>query len=235
MPTGVTCPQCGASTPLPGDLRVPTFTCAFCHTELRTRDFSGEGLRSADALLGHLEAAMAGATPSTPAPSFASAPAGTRASRCTRCSAAVDVPMDLRVHRLVCPACGLDQPVATHISDADRLAADMGQQQAANEAYARARAEGVACGRCGGKNEVPDDGSMQVVCRFCQAAILVGEHVDEDAVARRRLYKGVMALKDTAIAEQKARDRRILLAVGAGVALVILAGVCASALGVLLG
>lgn len=38
---GVTCSRCGASTPLPDDLRTPTFSCAFCHGELQAAAYAG--------------------------------------------------------------------------------------------------------------------------------------------------------------------------------------------------
>ena len=52
---GVTCSACGAATPLPDDLLVPTFACAFCHATLTTADYAGEAAVSADALVGHIE------------------------------------------------------------------------------------------------------------------------------------------------------------------------------------
>ena len=76
----------------------------------------------------------------------------------------------------------------------------MARQVAGNEAWRRLLADGVACGRCGGVNAVPDDGSVQLACSFCGAAVLLSDHVDAGAVARHRLKHGVFAMRDEALA-----------------------------------
>jgi hypothetical protein len=231
---GVTCPRCGGSTPLPTDLRVPTFRCTFCGVELATATYAGRAAVSADALIGHVSAAVAqpaGAAAAASAPRFEGGDRSTRAASCRRCGGGVEVPLDLRVHELTCESCGQTQPVRDYISDKERFALDMARQVAGNQALLRLQAEGVPCGRCGGKNAVPDDGSVQVQCRFCSAPILLSDHVDDTAIARQRLKHGMYELRDELRRSQERRQRHttrvILVLVGlivVGVLLVVVLG-----------
>jgi hypothetical protein len=236
MGQGVTCHQCGGSTPLPDDLRIPVFTCNFCRAELRTASYAGAAAVSADALLGHVRAVIGGATPVTSAaataPRFQGGSPLTRAAECHHCRAPVDVPLDLRARELTCTRCGRTQPVNQYISDEERFALDMQRQVAGNEAFARLRAEGVPCGKCGAQNSVPDDGSIQLTCKFCRATILLSDYVDASAIARARLKHGVFAIRDEARRKQAERDKVVKKVVVIGVvflfAISILVGILTS-------
>ena len=225
---GVTCPRCGASTPLPDDLRAPSFACAFCHATLDTAAFAGRGAVSADALLGHMRAAVAdpaNAIASIPlAPRFEDENATTRPAQCRDCHAAVAVPMNLRVHTFACAGCGKPQRVSDYVSDRERFEADMARQVAGNDALKRLRAEGVACPKCGGHNAVPEGASVQFPCGFCAATILLADHVDAGAVARQRLKENVFGLRDELMRKQQHRDRMTTRIIVGAIALVAVAG-----------
>jgi ribosomal protein S27E len=221
MDRGVTCTSCGASTPLPANLLVPTFTCGFCKAELQTAAYAGQQVVSADALMAHIRAQVE--SPSTAAgqaPRFDGQSDQTRPSACVRCRAPVAVPLDLTVRRLRCGSCGHDQAVNEHLSDGDRFRMDMARQIAGNQALKALKAEGVPCPKCGGKNHVPDDGSVQVPCRFCGAVILLADHVDATAVARARLKQGVYGLREDMLRAKQKQDRMALL-LGVGIVLVM--------------
>lgn len=218
MSRGIRCPSCGASTPLPEDLRVPTFACAFCHTTLTTAHFAGESAVSADALLGHMAQAIAvppadlGASIRS-APRFRDGNTATRADACKDCGAAVEVPLALEVHTFSCGSCGKEQRIERYVSDRERLELDMKRQVEGNAALARVRAEGLHCGSCGAHNAVPADASVQFPCAFCGTVILLGEHADAAAVARRRMADGVFAMRDELVRKQEEHDRRVKRAV----------------------
>jgi hypothetical protein len=210
---GVTCPHCGASTPLPEDLRTPTFQCAFCKSVLETARFAGQAAVSADAVIGYMSEAIAAkrvpdADSIATAPRFEEENAATRPAACLACGAPVQVPLNLRVHHLTCGACGRSQPVNGYISDQERFELDMARQAAGNDALKRLQADGLSCTKCGGKNPLPADGSIQLPCKFCGATILLADHVDAGAVARQRLVHNVFAMKDELMRQQEARDRR---------------------------
>ncbi|MBX3189663.1 MAG: hypothetical protein KF819_21745 [Labilithrix sp.] len=212
MGRGVSCHRCGASTPMPDDLRVPVFACAFCRAELATASYAGAAAVSADALIGHLGQAMDGTVPvaqaAVTAPRFEGGSTDARAANCQHCAAPIAVPLDLQVRELTCTGCGRVQAVNRYVSDDERFALDMQRQVAGNEAFKRLCADGVPCSRCGAKNAVPEDGSVQLPCTFCKATILLSDHVDASAIARARLKHGVFALRDAAIQQQTSRDRR---------------------------
>ena len=233
---GVTCHRCGASTPLPADLRVPVFGCAFCGAEIETAAVVGREAVSADALHHHVAGAAAHRSDLREfvrsAPRFEGGSAGFRGARCLRCDAPVEVPLDVTVHQFTCGACGSAERVDAYISDKERLDIDMARQIAGNEALARLRAEGVPCVRCAGRNAVPDDGSVQVVCRFCGATILLTDHVDASAVARSRLKHGALARRDEALRANAAVERRartVSIAVVVAVVVVIVVAIAAGA------
>jgi len=188
MGRGVDCSRCGASTPLPDDLRQPTFRCGACGAELSTAAFAGASAVSADALVGHVRAAVAGRADPAATPRFDGGGSGGPG------------------------------------------AFDPAGQIAGNQALARLRAEGVRCGGCGGLNPVPDDGSVQVVCRFCGAAVLLADHVDPAAVGRDRLKHGIFAFRDEVIRQQEARDRLVRNVILAAVGVIVLAIVAAALL-----
>ncbi len=229
---GVRCPRCGASTPLPDDLRVPSFACAFCHGMLETAQFAGVGAVSADALLGHMEKMIANpsadlAESIRAAPRLRGGSTESRPDRCKHCGAEVAVPLDVEIGTFVCGGCGRTEQVDRYIPDAERFELDMQRQVAGNQELARIKAEGAPCGNCGALNAVPSDGSIQFVCTSCGAAILLSAHVDASAIARDRLAKGVFAMRDEMIREQEARDRKVRRIVGVviGVVLVFVLGI----------
>lgn len=229
MARGIQCPQCGASTPLPDDLRVPTFQCAFCQTSLPTAKFAGAAAVSADALVGFIgtlaedpRAAMANIHE---APRFDGGSRELRAMTCMRCSASVQVPLDLQVREFACEGCGVTQAIDDYIPHEERFRLDMERQVAGNEALRRIQADGVPCGRCGGQNAVPDDGSVQFTCSFCQAVILLSDHADASAVARQRMKHGSRAVRAELQRQHEAqvdRSRRIAAAIVVVVVLAIL-------------
>ncbi len=211
---GVTCKACGGSTPLPADLTVSSFECQFCRAPLDTRAHAGAQAVTADHLASHLRGLAARADeavrePYDPraAPVFEDHNTATRAATCTACGAGVAVPLDLRVHQFSCAACGRQHRVADYVSDQERLELDMARQVAGNEALRRLQAEGVACTKCGGKNEVPSDGSVQLACRFCGASILLSDHADAGAVARARLKDAVFEVREELMFKEMERQR----------------------------
>lgn len=235
MGRGVTCPQCGGSTPLPDDLRVPTFACGFCHATLETAAFAGRGAVTAEGIARHLEGvpdmsareAMDGASSLQ---RFEDRNTDHRDAPCKLCGATLHVPLALEVHVVTCDGCGREQRVDAYVSDAERMELDMARQLAENAALDRLIASGVACGRCGGHNAVPDDGSAQLVCMHCRTAILLAEHVPAGAIARRRLKHAAFGFRDAAMARGAASQsdaRRVglialvLCVVGAAIAIAL--------------
>ncbi len=218
---GVTCSACGASTPLPEDLTTPTFSCAFCRATLETARYAGKQAVTADVLTAHLEGvranpqqAMQDMRDGVRAPVFEDENQATRAAACTGCGAQIAVPLNLRVHQVRCAACGVTHQVSKYISDAERLSLDMERQQRGNEALKALGAAGIACTKCGGKNEVPTDGTVQITCRFCSATILLSDHVDAGAIARSRLKNAVFGMRDEMMAEQLQTQRNRNIAFG---------------------
>lgn len=224
MGRGVECEKCGASTPLPDDLRIATFLCAFCRAELQTVRYVGETAQKADEMRAFFQQVVHDPKNLGVAPRLPTANRdATRASRCRGCGGAVDVSLDLRVHQVTCPACGRVDPVSAHVSDAERMQLDMAKQIAGNQALRELRASGVPCDKCGGRNEVPDDGAVQIVCRHCAQPILLGDHVDPDALARARLRHAALELRDN-LKNGQARENRIVgivLGVVFGIILVV--------------
>ncbi|HRG95833.1 MAG TPA: hypothetical protein PLR99_06285 [Polyangiaceae bacterium] len=224
---GVTCQRCGGSTPLPEDLRVPTFACRACGVELSTAAYAGNTQVSADAFLGHL-GGLLGTDPSTAArrahegPRFQGGSKATREAPCRHCGATLTLSMDLEVRTTTCAGCGRAQSIDDYIPNEERFALDMARQVAGNEALKALLAAGVPCGKCGGQNPVPDDGRVQVVCQFCGTTILLSDHVDASAIARRRLKHGVFAMKDEVLREHAVRQRRLGWVVGGVVAFIVL-------------
>ena len=226
---GVTCPECGGSTPLPDDLTAPSFACVFCHATLETAAFAGEAAVSADALMEHVRGIAANPegwqARIAEAPRFHGGSKESRPSRCLHCGADVAVPLKLEVHVLTCQSCGKEQPVDRHISDRERLEIDMARQVAGNEAYKRLLAEGLACPKCGAHNVGFGEGVVQIVCTYCSAAILLSDFVDETAIARHRLKQGMYATRDALrrAEEERLRTTRIVVAVVVVVGLVVAA------------
>jgi len=210
---GVTCPACGASTPLPNDLRVPTFSCAFCGASLETSKLAGGAAVSADALLGHLATALANpanasANANTNAPRFEGGNQATREAKCHHCGGPLVVPLAVEVSRVTCGGCGRTEAISEYVSDRERLDLDMARQIAGNQALKALQAEGLECTKCGGMNPVPANGSVQVACRFCGTTMRLADHVDASAVARQRLKHGVFGMRDKILREQEASQRR---------------------------
>lgn len=227
MGRSVRCIQCGSGVPLPDDLRTPTFTCPFCRAELSTAHYAGEVAVSADQLRGYMGDVLAGEKPlGAPAPRFVDTNTAMHADVCKRCGSAVQVPLALEVHLFTCAGCGVEQRVVDYVSDEVRLDLDMERQQKGNQALRDLRAEGLACRSCGGHNAVPDDGSLQLVCRFCGQPILLTEYVDEGALSRARMRHAVEEMKEQMRAreDEELRTNRligIVVAVIAVIAIVV--------------
>jgi hypothetical protein len=235
MGRGVTCPQCGGSTPLPDDLRVPTFACSFCHATLETAAFAGRGAVTAEGIARHLEGALdmtarEAIDGASSLQRFEDRNTDHREAPCKLCGATLHVPLALEVHVVTCGGCGREQRIDVYVSDAERLDLDLTRQREENAALDRLIASGVACGRCGGHNAVPDDGSAQLVCTHCRAAILLAEHVPAGAIARRRLKHAALGFRDAALAHDAANQahaRRVglivlvLCVVGAAIAIAL--------------
>lgn len=209
--TWVRCRSCGGSTPLPEDLTTPTFACSFCRASLVTAEHAGVAATSTDAMLGHLrEVASGGDAEGRSAPRLELGSSESREAPCVGCGASVAVPLALSARHVTCRACGKTAPVAAYVSDVERLKLEAARVLAGNAALARLEAEGVACTSCGGANEVPTNGAVQLDCRYCGATILLGGHVDATAVARRRLVLGARGHAGGFPAAERARNRTIL-------------------------
>ncbi len=232
----VTCPGCGASTPVPDDLQQAAFPCAACGRALRTTDVVGEAVVVADAFVAQVKAVLAGDAAAPTARPLDGRPADDRPGTCIYCKAPVSVPMALRVHELTCPTCGKVQPVAAHVSDADRLRADLDKQVAENAALKALRASGTDCPRCGAHVDFPPAG-VQGTCGHCGAAVLLSALVGPDALAREALGTGVRGAIDGAVRAQESRKRRVdgLILGGIAVVVVLVVGglVCSSVAGTL--
>lgn len=211
---------------MPEDLRIPSFSCGFCKATLQTAAYAGAGAVSADALVAHMRQQIA-SPPADLREAIASAPKfrgeskDFNPSQCVSCKAPVQVPLDLTAKQLRCGSCGHEQWITQHISDGERFQLDMQRQVAGNEALKAIERDGVPCTKCGGRNEVPKDGSVQIACRFCGATVLLADHVDASAVARSRLKHNVFAMRDELMQQQKERDRKVTIIIVALVALVI--------------
>ncbi len=221
----VQCPRCGASTPLPEDLLTKEFACAYCHHALATVDFAGAAAVSADALVDHIERAVASpgsvVDAARAAPKFQGDNAEVRASACVHCLAPVEVPMDLTINFITCGACGREQAIERHVSQKERLEADMERQVAGNRALDAFYADGVSCTSCGGHVTFPDDGSVQIACPHCQTTLVASQWVDASAVARRRLKHAVFAMRDELVEQQRTKDRSTAIAILVVVGLVV--------------
>jgi len=211
---GVTCSSCGASTPLPDDLRTLTFACAFCRATLETARYAGQQAVTADVLRAHLESvvanpqqAMQDMKDGVRAPVFEDENREVRDAACLSCGAPVKVPMALRVRDVTCGACGRTHSVDQYVPHDVRFKADMDRQVRDNEAFERLAETGVACTKCGGNNTVPTDGTVQIVCRFCSQTILLSDHVDAGAIARARLKNAVFGMRDELQAQQVESQR----------------------------
>ncbi|MCA9613245.1 MAG: hypothetical protein KC586_10885, partial [Myxococcales bacterium] len=152
MGKGVTCPSCGGSTPLPDDLRVATFDCTFCRTTLRTADFAGEGVVSAEGIARHLEGILDMSAQQAVEGAQALDPLEDRNhamhdAACQLCGAPVKVPLALEEKVFTCGGCGKEQAIVRYVSDEDRAHLDMDRQVEENEALDRLIASGVSCGR----------------------------------------------------------------------------------------
>jgi hypothetical protein len=231
----VDCPQCGGSTPLPEDLRTQTFHCSFCRLPLRTAEFAGRAAVSADALVGHIRTAVAAPgnamDAALAAPRFQGGDTSFRAADCRHCGAPVSVPMDLQIGELHCAGCKRTQRVDDYIPNAERFRFDMERQVAGNAALKKLQAEGLACTSCGGKNEVPNDGSVQLLCKFCNTTLMLSAYVDPSALARQRLKQGVDQMRDDVMRQHETKQKHTLLVVLALVAIAVVIGIVAATAG----
>src|ERR1700722_14425344 len=105
MGHGVACSKCGASTPLPDDLRLPTFQCAFCGEQLATAAYAGRSALSADEMREHLLKVVSGGSASGPVTHFEQHSTATRPGTCVHCGRPIKVPLDLQARTVDCPSC----------------------------------------------------------------------------------------------------------------------------------
>jgi hypothetical protein len=214
MVRGVSCTRCGASTPLPADLRVPSFRCSACSTELVTAAYVGKDIASAEQFTAYLRGLPGHPHgPQAAPPRFESTNTQVRAANCRHCAGAVAIPLALREKTFVCPTCQRTEPIAAYVSDKERFAFDMQRQMAGNQALKDLRTAGVPCHRCGANNPVLDPAAVHVVCTYCGAAILLSDHVASDAVARARLKQGLVDMRAGFEAAKKAQDRKVAILV----------------------
>lgn len=226
--SGVTCSHCGASTPLPSDLRIPTFSCAYCHGELETAKFAGEGAVRVAEMGAFMDAALsAGTTDGLVAPKLLHGTAGFRTMPCSTCQAPLEVPLDITVNKVTCGGCNRTFPVASYIGDAERLTIDMARQVAGNEELKRLVAEGLRCRKCNAHNAVTEPIEVQQTCTSCGGVILLSDFVPSDAVDRARLKAAAFGIRDRAMAMNAAHGRRNALIIAGllGVVIAIAVGV----------
>lgn len=229
--SGVKCSTCGASTPLPSDLRIPTFECAYCHAQLETAAYAGVGAVRVDEMGAYMNAVLdSGTTDGHVAPKLVHGTAGFRAMPCFACKAEVQVPLDVTITKVTC-ACGREAPVNRYISDVERLQIDMARQIAGNEELARLKVDGLRCRKCNAHNPVADPIEVQQICSSCRGVILLSDYVPPDAIDRQRLKASVDGIGGRGMAMQAASKRNqvflivgLFLAVGAIVAIVRLLG-----------
>jgi hypothetical protein len=230
--SGVTCSHCGASTPLPADLRIATFQCTYCHGELSTAKYAGVGAVRVDEMGAYLDAVLdAGTVEGHVAPKLVHGTAGFREHPCAGCKAPLQVPLDVTINKVTCGACGRVDPVNRYVDDVERLNIDMARQQAGNDELKRLIAEGVKCRKCNAHNAVGEPIEVQQTCTSCGGVILLSDFVPADAVDRARLKAAVFGIRDRAMAKQASSGRRqaimiigLILAIAAIATIVSLAG-----------
>ncbi|MGE0792421.1 MAG: hypothetical protein AB7S26_42495 [Sandaracinaceae bacterium] len=233
---GVVCGSCGASTPLPDDLRVPTFACQYCRAELRTIDYAGEGAVRVDEMRAYFEDVRKrpyDLDQVASAPKLVHGGDATRTMPCVHCGAALEVPLNVTVPKVTCTACGREEFVHRYINDGERLKIDMARQVAGNRAVERLLAEGVPCPKCGAQNTVPTPVPVQIACASCKHTILLGQLVPADAVDRARLRASVLKMKDDLHADFERRqgnERLVAIVIIAIVAVGVVIGVLVSQL-----
>jgi hypothetical protein len=211
MEPGLTCPRCGARTPLPADLRTPTFPCSRCGGLFETASQAGSTAVSLDAVSAHVHGLVSGAEPLGPMPAVHMQSAATVPRPCRLCGATLHLSTSIGVKTVDCPNCKVTQPVSAYASGMERFAMDMTQQMVENSALQRVRAEGIPCPGCGARIVVPDDGSLQVVCTFCRTPALLADFAPPGAVARARFkhqMSDISAAMDARVKEREyAGDR----------------------------
>lgn len=226
--SGVKCVHCGASTPLPADLRVPTFECAYCHGQLETAKYAGEGAVRVDEMGAYLNTALqTGSTEGMTAPKLVHGTAGFRELPCLACKVTLQVPLDVTINQVTCGGCGKTAPVNRYIDDVERMNIDMARQQAGNDEVKRLIAEGVSCRKCNAPNPVLEPISVQQTCTSCGGVILLSDYAPADAIDRQRLKAVVFGIRDQAMAMNAAHGRRnaIIIACVIGVVIAIVLGI----------
>ncbi len=216
------CSQCGASTPLPADLRAPTFHCAYCNAELSTAAYAGVGAVRVDEMGAFFNAVVeTGTAEGHVAPKLVHGTAGMRRMPCFACKTEIDIPLDVTISKVTCTSCGRDAAVSRYISDAERLQIDMARQVAGNTELERLLAEGVNCRRCNAHNTVREPVPVQLECASCRGVILLSDYIASDAVDRARLKASAYAMRDNLIAKHKASGNRNAIVIVAIIVVVI--------------
>lgn len=218
----MTCSQCGASTPLPADLRIPTFHCAYCNAALSTTAYAGVGAVRVDEMGAFFNAVVeSGSAEGHVAPKLVHGTAGMRRMPCFACTAEIEIPLDVTISRVTCTSCGRDAAVNRYISDVERLQIDMARQVSGNAELKRLIAEGVQCKRCNAQNTFGDPVPVQLECTSCRGVILISDYVASDAVDRSRLRANAYAMRDNLIAKRTASGNRNAIVIVAIIVVVI--------------
>lgn len=222
---GVVCTQCGASTPLPEDLRVATFACQFCRAELSTASYAGVGAVRVDEMRAFFNAVVEApsALKSIQPPKLVHGDGGTREGKCAHCGAPLAIPLTITTHSVTCASCGKTEPINRYIGDAERMQLDIDRQVAGNQAVAELLRTGVSCPKCGAPNALSEPISVQHLCTTCGHAILLSDFVPADAIDRARLKQIAHELKRGIAAQAAARQRASRFIVIGVIALVLVA------------
>jgi DNA-directed RNA polymerase subunit RPC12/RpoP len=221
----VACAQCGASTPLPEDLRVPTFACRYCGHELSTEAVAGEGAVRVDEMRAFFNAVVESPHAIPTAPKLVHGDGGTRDAKCAHCGAAISVPLTITKKTVRCGGCGKEELISRYVSDAERLQLDMARQIAGNQALKDLIVAGLNCPKCGAHNTISEPVPVQITCASCRQVILLSGFVPPDAVDRARLKVSAYAMRDELVARHAASQRRggIIAGVVIGAIVVVVA------------
>jgi len=186
----ITCHRCGASTPLPDDLRVARFACRYCGTQLETERYAGPEAVAVDRLGAHMDAVYAGESPGGPFPIVDLGVEDFRDMACKRCGQPVRVPLSVDRYELRCESCGTSQYIHDYVSSEERWEIEEARNAEGRARLQALRTHGVECPSCGGRNELADDvGVVDFPCTFCGSAILLTDHLPAAFIARIRRHQ----------------------------------------------
>lgn len=197
MEAGVTCAHCGGQTPLPEDLRVPTFTCRYCKQPLETVRYAGESVQ-VDHQMAFADEAMDGVF------NFFSNPGVMPIANvmpdvvrpCRRCGQPVTMSLMFQDAAANCSHCGLSSTISDYLTEEQQSALRDEAYEKDAEALQAVRAHGVGCRTCGANNPAPPAATGQSICHHCGAVLLLSDYLPEHLVARvRRDERAMKGLK----------------------------------------